>query len=144
MEGLENKSKEEIEKTVLEQFVFWIKKKIRIHVDKRNIYFREGQVWWVSFGKNIGSEINGHKDEFSRPALILKKYGSLCFVVPITTKIKEPPVWYQVSISGGNKERAVNITQGRTISSKRFLRKDCTITQDELDYIRLKFIEQFK
>jgi hypothetical protein len=39
------------------------------------LYFREGEVWWVRLGKNIGCETDGKSREFTRPVIILKKYN---------------------------------------------------------------------
>ncbi len=47
----------------------------------------EGDVWWASIGENIGSEINGKNQNFTRPVIILKKLSrTLFFVIPLTTK----------------------------------------------------------
>ena len=77
--------------------------------------------------------------------LILKKYNKeMCFVLPLTTKTKNPSVWYQISISGGKKIRSVNISQGRTISIKRLLHKDSVLETEEFFKIKDIFKKQFK
>ena len=37
------------------------------------LYFREGEVWWVRLGHNVGYEANGKSREFTRPVVVLKK-----------------------------------------------------------------------
>ncbi|MBU0660954.1 type II toxin-antitoxin system PemK/MazF family toxin [Patescibacteria group bacterium] len=131
---------------IAESFIDWTKKKIRYHIKKkkRDIYFYEGQVWWAALGKNIGLEVDGKHEDFHRPVLIVKKYNAdMCFVLPLTTQIKNPVVWYQVPVSVGDKKRVINITQGRTISSKRLLNKDGVVPIDEFKKIVEVYIKQF-
>jgi mRNA interferase MazF len=53
-----------------------------------------GDIWWVSTGSNIGSEVDGKGERNARPAVILKKLShGFYFVVPTTTKNKEGN-WY--------------------------------------------------
>lgn len=130
----------------LQQFVDWTKKKIRHHIneDSSETFFHEGQVWWMAFGKNVGTEMDGKKEDFHRPALILKKYNKhMCFVIPLTTQIKNPSVWYQVIVPESNKSRVANITQGRAVSPKRFLRKESPISSQDLNKIKTAFLKQF-
>ncbi len=127
-------------------FLFWNKQKIQHHIKKKQnkIYFHEGQIWWTALGKNIGYEIDGKHEPFHRPVLIIKKYNAdMCFIIPLTTQIKDKNVWYQIPISHGNKKRVVNITQGRTISSRRLLHKDSFIEVNELKKIIHFFTKQF-
>lgn len=108
------------------------------------LFYREGQIWWTALGKNIGFEMDGKKEEFHRPVLILKKYNEhMCFVLPLTTQVKDQKVWYQVGVSGSDKKRAVNITQGRAISTRRLLRKDSVVEQEELQNVKDAFVKQF-
>ena len=89
---------------VLHQFIDWTKRKNRHHFDKpqEDIYFYEGQVWWVALGKNISHEMDGKHDLFERPVLVLKKYSKeMCFVLPLTTQVKTPYPWYQIPIHIG-------------------------------------------
>jgi mRNA interferase MazF len=53
------------------------------------LYFREGEIWWVRLGKNIGYETDGKSREFTRPVIILKKYNQYSFLaLPLTTAPK--------------------------------------------------------
>lgn len=128
---------------IVQQFVDWTKKKIRHHCDedRRELYFREKEIWWAALGKNIGYEMDGKYEYFSRPVLVVKKYSaSMCFVLPLTTQIKPgfPPYQYQLNLFG--KQNAINLSQGRTISSKRLLDKLGNIKESEFDDILNKFV----
>jgi len=131
---------------ITKQFIEWTKNKIRHHVEKKDdLYFREKEIWWVALGKNIGYEIGGKHKLFERQVLILKKYSKdMCFVLPLTTQIKDPKPWYQVTIKVENKLNAVNISQGRTISRKRLLRKITVLETEEYNNIINLFVETFK
>lgn len=132
---------------ILQQFVDWTKRKIKHHFDEphRDIYFYEGQVWWAALGKNVGCEMDGKHAYFSRPVFILKKYSSsMCFVVPLTTQIKDGNPPYQYIFNVGGKRSAVNLSQGRTISSQRFLQKEYTISQEVLNEVIEKFVALLK
>ena len=57
-----------------------IKKATDAADEAARLYFREGEMWWVRLGHNIGYEANGKSREFTRPVIILKKLlPSLCW-----------------------------------------------------------------
>ncbi len=105
------------------QFVKWTKVKIRIHFSKKEIYFREGEIWWASLGINVGHEEEGKNDSFERPVLVLKKFNEhTLWTIPLTSQIKEDNIYYYEYCLGSKKYSAI-LTQLRLISSKRLLRK---------------------
>lgn len=79
--------------SIAQYFIDWSKNKIRYHfnnVDK-TFYFREKEIWWAAMGQNIGFKVNGKHQLFERPVLIIKKYSEdVCFILPLSTKIKSP------------------------------------------------------
>jgi len=116
-----------------------------LNENKRELYFYEGQVWWSALGKNIGYEIDGKHELFTRPVLILKKYSStMCFILPLTTKIKDENPPYQFTFHLNGIKNAVNLTQGRTISVKRLLQKEGNISKKLLYETKDKFIDYLK
>ncbi|MBI2436374.1 MAG: type II toxin-antitoxin system PemK/MazF family toxin [Candidatus Magasanikbacteria bacterium] len=131
---------------IKELFVNWTKRKIRHHIynDEKEIYFREKEIWWVALGKNIGYEVDGKNELFERPVIIIKKYsGGMCFVLPISTQIKNPKPWYHFILFIEGEKRAVNITQGRTISSRRLLRKKGILDNVQFTKLVDVFLRQF-
>jgi len=110
-------------KEVLNRFVAWIRIKVKIHLSDKAVYFRDGEIWWVNLGANVGHEEEGKNDNFERPILALKKFnGHLLWAVPLTTKTKEDnPYYYQYEID--NKEYAAILPQLRILSSKRLIRR---------------------
>lgn len=61
---------------ILSRFVAWIKIKVKIHISDRSVYFREGEIWLVNLGANVGHEEEGKNDNFERPILVLKSLMS--------------------------------------------------------------------
>ena len=63
----------EITKELIQIFANWTKLKIRIHASEsnRNVYFKEGQIWWASIGQNIGVEANGKNKNYERPVIMM-------------------------------------------------------------------------
>jgi hypothetical protein len=71
-----------------------IKKATDAADETARLYFREGEVWWVRLGKNIGYETDGKSREFTRPVIILKKYNQYSFLAsPLTTAQKPNPLY---------------------------------------------------
>lgn len=107
---------------VIRKFVAWTKLKIKIHLIERVVYFRAGEIWWASLGVNVGFEQDGKNMDFERPILIVRKFNAhVLWAVPLTTKLKDIPYYYQYDFAG-TKYSAILI-QLRLISSKRLLRK---------------------
>ena len=130
---------------IAQQFVEWTKKKIRHHNEvEKKIYFREREIWWAALGKNIGCEVDGKNDLFERPVLILKKYSKeMCFILPLTTQVKDEKTWYQAIVLLDGKANAINISQGRVISNRRLLRKMAALGDEEYEIVFDKFIGSF-
>jgi len=108
---------------IFKKFVAWTKIKIKIHLSARQIYFREGEIWWVNLGANVGHEEEGKNENFEHPVLILKKFNEfLLWAIPLSTKIKENNLYYYHYKLNGREYSAI-LPQFRVLSSKRLLRK---------------------
>ncbi|MCR4313817.1 MAG: type II toxin-antitoxin system PemK/MazF family toxin [Candidatus Uhrbacteria bacterium] len=114
----------------------WNNVKQKLHnLIHRAPYVSEGDVWWISFGENVGSEINGKSEIFSRPGIIYKKLShSFYLVVPTTTKPKVGS-WY-VPIRHKGKEMVACLHQIRTVDHRRLSSKLGRI--DDTEHARLK------
>lgn len=63
-----------------------VKKKLE---KKERISFKQGEIYFLSVGQNIGQEIYGHSDFFLRPVLIYKKLSKFSFLgIPLTSTQK--------------------------------------------------------
>jgi len=115
----------EITKELIKIFANWTKLKIRIHASEANkdVYFREGQIWWASVGQNIGVEANGKNENYERPVIILKKFNKHSFLgVTLSSKEKIGDYYLQLKDIKGI-SNIVNISQIKNMSTKRLLRK---------------------
>ena len=81
--------------SVIKKFAEWIGLKERLHKTfRRPPHFREGEVWWCCVGENVGSEINGKSNKFSRPVVIFKKLSVGTFLGIPTTSQSKQGTWY--------------------------------------------------
>ena len=104
-------------------FANWTKIKIRLHLAKQILYFREREIWWAALGVNIGSEQSGKNENFERPVLILRKFNKEVFLgVPLTSKRKVNKYHFSLTGQSGITSYAI-LSQVRLMSGKRLLRK---------------------
>jgi mRNA interferase MazF len=113
-----------------------IKKATDAADEAARLYFREGEVWWVRLGKNIGYETDGNSREFTRPVIILKKYNQFSFLaLPLTTAEKPSPYRLPIGTVDGRKAFAT-LSQLRNIDSKRLVKKIVHLDADILAAIK--------
>lgn len=114
-----------------------MKKSLQEEPDMVGVHERE--LWWVSFGVNLGVEIDGKNQNFGRPALVLRKFNrAMVWILPTTQQEKDSR-FYEKFLFDGN-TFYVALTQIRTISTKRFLRKIGMMTNDDFDKIKTRVI----
>ena len=100
-------------------FSKWCSLKQKLHESiTKGPLVREKELWWVSFGENVGSEINGKSDLYSRPAVIIKKLAHGFFLVAPTTSKEHTGTWY-VAIVYNGKRTFVCLHQIRVIDYRR-------------------------
>lgn len=125
-------------------FIDWLKLKIRLDsgthkpplVDERDI-------WWISFGKNVGSEINGKSVLFSRPGIILKKLSNSFYLVAPTTSKEKTGSWY-VGINYAERKTYVCLHQIRTIDYRRLRSRIGQIDDTQFGTIIERFTKLYK
>ncbi len=103
-------------------FQKWSTLKQKINGLPTRVLFKEGEIWWCSIGKNIGTEINGKSHKYSRPVIIFRKCSSQTFIgIPVSTKIKNGSWYYQFSINSIS--QCAVLVQMRSYDEKRLLEK---------------------
>jgi len=65
----------------IDKFDKWNEVKKRAHFAKRNVSFKEREIFWTRIGYNIGSEEYGKGNEFQRPVIIIKKISKDLFAL---------------------------------------------------------------
>lgn len=105
-----------------------------------NFGVHEREIWWMSFGVNVGVEIDGKNEYFDRPSLVLRKFNrQMVWILPTTQRAKDERFYEKFSFGGDT--FYVALTQIRTVSTKRFLRKIGMLPQEDFDKVKAKVIE---
>lgn len=117
-------------------FIDWIRLKAKLHnAHHKPPAVSEGEMWWASLGENIGGEINGKSDKFTRPVIIYRKLSrNLYCVIPTTTQPREGS-WFIPFTQRGKKSIAC-LHQIRTIDYRRLWSKIGEL--DGSDFRRVK------
>jgi len=120
----------------------WNKQKQNIHFNRKNTpYFKEGEIRWINFGKNIKTEVLGKGNSFSRPGIIFKKlYGHSCLIIPLTSQKHLGSYYYQFQ-DNRNKTHFAIFSQIRYIDGSRIRKKIGHTSKIEFVKIHRKFIK---
>ena len=103
--------------------------------------FREGQVWQMAVGENMGDEMSGKNINFKRPVLVLRKFNKMVFLgIPFTTKPTEsiaryPKYYFDVEERNGQRS-CLSLTQIRLFSAKRLLKQTGFFNTKKLNQVR--------
>jgi mRNA interferase MazF len=128
----------------MKRFLEWIGLKEKLHESKhRPPHASERDVWWASVGENVGSEMNGKSDRFSRPVLILRKLAHGFFLVAPTTTQSREGTWY-VHVRLRDQDEYVCLNPIRTIDYRRLSSKLGQIDTDNFDAVRERFWRLYK
>lgn len=118
----------------------WIELKLNLWTKKDRIVFKQGEIWWCSLGFNLGEEIFGKGDKFTRPILIFKKFTSNSFLgLPLTTHGKKGS-WYVEIVTNGFKRWAL-LNQARSLDKKRLTNKIGNIGVADYNRVKKRFLE---
>ncbi len=125
------------------RFDEWNELKKDKHSSSRVPAIKEGEIWWCAMGENVGVEINGKNELFSRPVLVFKKLSRLGFLeIPLTTQ-KHDGDWYVPFIFKDKTSTAV-LSQVRTFSALRLYRRMGTLTETDFDLVVAGFNKLYK
>lgn len=134
-----------ITQDLIKIFANWTKLKIRIHASETNkdVYFKEGQVWWASIGQNVGVEANGKNENYERPVIIIKKFNGHSFLGVTLSTVKKAGDYYVELKDVKGVSNIVNLSQVKNMSTKRLLRRitDEDLSVEDFNLIIDKIIE---
>jgi len=119
-------------------FDTWNKEKkiVNSKIVNRNLFFYPREIWWCSAGLNIGVEADGKNNNFERPMLIIKKFNSdMVWALPLTTRGKYNKYYYKLEHEAI--KSFVILSQIKTISTKRLLRKTGSISESDFKEVIL-------
>jgi len=109
-----------------DEFDHWNKLKKQLNNKKEIIDFYQGNIYFMSIGKNIGYETLGKQELFLRPVLVYKKLSKSTFVgIPLTSKVKEGSYYFSFNYKKGvtsiamlNQMRVFDIKRSEYLSGK--------------------------
>lgn len=128
----------------MKNFLEWIKIKAKLHDVKNDPpLVNERDLWWVGFGENVGSEINGKSKVFTRPGLVLKKLSRGFYLIAPTTTQEKNGSWY-VKITQGDKIMYVCLHQIRTVDYRRLFSRLGQMDGDDFKKVKKSFFELYK
>jgi mRNA interferase MazF len=123
----------------MKRFLEWIGLKKALHNrSHRPPFVSERDLWWVSIGENIGSEMNGKSDRFTRPALVLKKLAHGFYLIAPTTTQEHTGSWY-VRVSLAGLDEYVCLNQIRVVDYRRLYSKLGQLDTDDFDRVKEGF-----
>lgn len=126
--------------SMVKKFLEWIKLKEKLHYSTyKPPMFTEREIWWASIGENVGKEINGKSELFTRPVLIFKKLSRETFMGIPTTSQSRKGSWF-VAVSYAGYQVCVILSQARVIDAHRLSSRLGRL--DERDFKKVK--EGFK
>jgi len=121
----------------MKNFDSWNVEKKNINNNGKQKLFHKREIWWASFGINIGREQDGRGDNFERPVVILKTLSPDTFIcLPLSTKNRLPD--FQSSVTYEEIHGFALLDQVRVLDSKRLLRKIGTMNLDEFSVLKDK------
>jgi mRNA-degrading endonuclease toxin of MazEF toxin-antitoxin module len=120
----------------------WNSIKKGIDTTKEPLFFHEGEIWWVSIGVNVGFEIDGKNDTFSRPVIVLRKYNKLSFLaLPLTTSATQNAWKLPIGTVAGKQAFAV-MSQIRNIDSHRLYQKITSMKPEQFRRVRAETLRR--
>jgi mRNA interferase MazF len=127
----------------VKRFLEWVGIKQKLDAnDYTPPLVKEGDLWWCAIGENIGIEISGKGQRFTRPVVVLKKFGSLAFFgVPVSTRPRRGS-WYTQFRFQGISQTAM-LTQARIFSYKRLDRRMGEIDEEDFKKVKEAFLSLF-
>jgi len=128
---------------MIKRFFEWIKLKERLHFkEHKPPLFKEGEIWWCAIGENVGIEVNGKGEAFSRPVFVYKKLSKDGFLgIPLSTIIKVG-TWY-VEVSFKEKKIVANLAQCRIVSFHRMYEKMGALDAHDIEKIKIGFLSLY-
>ena len=102
-----------------------------------DFFYYPREVWWCAVGVNVGVETDGKHENFERPVLIIRKFNKDMFWgIPLTTNEKTGEFYQKIKHDEGVSWAV--LSQIKTFSTKRLLRKIGRISEEEFEMIQNK------
>lgn len=121
----------------------WCRLKILLWNKQSKVVFKQRDIWWCSLGVNLGEEMFGKGEKFTRPVLVFRKFTSNSFLgLPITKQEKQGS-WY-VEITIHREKRWVMLNQARVLDKKRLTNRIGVLDDADSQKVKERFIEFYR
>lgn len=117
-------------------FAGWADQKADLEAKTAPPYFHPREVWWCALGVNIGFEEDGKGPEYTRPVLILRKFGAMFLALPLSTTSKRGVFYYAFTYKAERGESVALLTHVRALDSRRLIRKDGMASKEDFTAIQ--------
>ncbi len=118
----------------MKDFYAWNEKKIKLDGYKKYKHPKERAIWWCSIGMNVGTEIYGKGEDYTRPVLIINgEIGQSFIGIPLTSKIKNGK--YSCIIKTTDKLGTALVYQIRNFDKRRLVGKIGKVSEDDFKKI---------
>ena len=122
-------------KEFIKDFDGWHPVKKSIDKKRNPPSFKEREIRWCSIGVNVGFEIVGKDQVFTRPVLIVRRFSPFTFLgVPMTTSTQKGYFRYPYNVKG--KDGYLLIDQTRTYDSRRLGDLMMTVPDNQFEKIK--------
>ncbi len=126
-----------------DKFDNWNKLKQKLQ-NKEIISFKQGEIYFMSVGQNIGYEIYGKKELYLRPVLVYRKLSKQTFVgIPLSSKEKDGTYFFTFRYTNKTLSTAL-LNQIRVFDIKRHAYYDGRIKLSDLKQIEIKLLDLLK
>jgi mRNA interferase MazF len=127
----------------IKQFDTWNTVKQKVEKEARGINARKGEVRWCALGVNVGMEIDGKGNGFTRPILVLRVIGNqLALIAPLSTKLKTIPGYFEIEFKG--QQISVCANHVRIISQKRLYDREGKLSDKKFSDIQERIFNFLK
>ncbi|MCX6787066.1 MAG: type II toxin-antitoxin system PemK/MazF family toxin [Candidatus Kaiserbacteria bacterium] len=117
-----------------------IKKEVNAYELRSDFFYHQREVWWCAIGLNVDVETDGKQTNFERPVLVIQKFNKEMFWgVPLTSKERTGKFYEKIVHDKGT--AWAMLTQMKTFSSKRLLRKIGMISETDFTKIQERIHE---
>jgi len=122
----------------MKRFDQWNILKKKVNEYQSPLYFKEREVRSAHLGENIGNEEDGKGGQFQRPVLIIKRVGSVLFIVPMTTRGKDSRYYFTLPDHYFGKVSRAILSQAKHIDARRLTYKIGTIGKEDFSTLKKK------
>ncbi len=128
----------------MKDFDKWNSKKKKIDAFSDFQHPKEKEIWWCRIGLNVGTEVYGKGEEYTRPVLVVNAESSEnCIIVPLTSKLKNKK--YSCIIKTiDDKLHSALVFQIKNADKRRFKEKIYSLADDEYAKVKECFDKLYK